>query len=168
MIENNNLFIVCPFSCLENFLKERYGNDIFFLTFSAAVLQYNEFEYLCRVKDFTTREKIKSIYFVNDTSCRFINGIINQGHLSGLISENSIVDLYVEHYFSEFKDKPLFQQQFKMAELNIQTQLNEMMNSSLFGSYIKESAIELKGLITSKEINASTEIKLNFNNLNCR
>jgi len=42
------------------------------------------------------------------------------------------------------------------------------MNSSLFGSYIKESAIELKGLITSKEINASTEIKLNFNNLNCR
>jgi len=158
----NKLFIVCPFSCLENFLKQRYGKDIFFLTYSAAVIQYRDFDYLYKVKEFAIREEINTIYLVNDTSCRFINGIINQGGLSGLASENAIVDLYLEHYFSAFKGRPLYQQQLKMAELNIQSQISEMINSSMLGTYITVNGIELKGLVTSKEKKACREIVFNF------
>jgi hypothetical protein len=74
----NTLFITCPFSCLEVDLQKQFGKEIFFLSSTTAALQYEESEYLEGVKDFILRKKIKTIYFVNDTSCKFINGVIKK------------------------------------------------------------------------------------------
>lgn len=154
----NQLFVICPFSGMESFLQDKFGNDIYFLTYSAAVLQYQEFEYISEVKQFLYRERIKTIYIVNDTSCRFINEIIRRNKIPGLPIKKAIEELYVEHFFSEFKDQPLCHQTYKLAELNIKNQIHTIMNSFLLGSHIAEFDIEIRGIITSKENKLYKEI----------
>lgn len=160
---NNKLFLICPFSCMEKLLQSKYGNDIYFLTCSGAVLQYEELEYISEVKRFILREQIKTIYIVNDTSCRFINGIIKKNKLYGLKSEKIIEELYVEHYLSDFKNQSLLVQQNKLAELNIKNQANELMNSTLLGSTIFAFDIDIKGLITTKEKELFKEVQIKNN-----
>jgi hypothetical protein len=160
----NKLFIICPFSCLDKFLRNKFGNDIYFLTCSGAVLQCDDFEYISEVKRFILREKIKTIYIVNDTSCRFINGIIKKNKLYGLRSERVIEALYVEHYLSDFKNQSLLVQQNKLAEFNIKNLAHELMNSFLLGGCISELDIEIKGLITSKQYKLYKEIQIETNN----
>ena len=159
----NQLFIVCPFSSMETFLQNKYGNDIFFLTCSGAVLQFQDFDFILEVIDFIVREKIQTIYIANDTSCRFMKGIIMKKKLYGLTSENVMEELYIDSYFSDFKDQPIFKQKYKLAELNIKNQINEILDSSLLGSYISEYDIEIKGLITSKENKLYKEILIENN-----
>lgn len=156
---NNQLFIVCPFSCMENFIKKKYGNDIYFLTSSVAILQDEDLEYVSEVKEFISREKIKTIYFVNDTSCRFINGIVHKNKLYGLKSEKLIEELYIDNYISCFKDQPLLNQKYMLAELNVNNQINRILNFTLLGDYITEFNIKVKGLITSKNAHKLLEIQ---------
>ena len=148
---DNQLFIVCPFSSLETFLQNKYGKNSFFLTYSGAVLQYQDLDYLLDVKDFIFREKIRTIFIVNDTSCRFINGIIKQKKKLGFESEKIIEELYIDNYFSDFKEQNIDHQLFKLTELNIKNQINGIVNSTLLGSHIADLDIKVKGLITSKE-----------------
>jgi carbonic anhydrase len=151
---------------METFLQNKYGNDIFFLTYSGAVFQCLEFNYISEIKQFIIKERIKMIYFVNDTSCRFINGIIDKNKLFELPSEKLIEELYIEHYFSNFKDQSFFNQQYKLAELNINNQVNKLMNSTLLESCISEFNIEIKGLITTKEKGLYYEVQIENRNQN--
>ena len=162
---NNQLFIVCPFSNMENYLKKKYGNDSYFLTTSIGILLDEDFEYASAIKQFVSREKIKTIYFVNDTSCRFINGIIQRKKLYGLKSEKLIEELYIDNYISCFKDQSIINQKYKLAEINVKNQINTILDSSLLGSYISEYEIEVKGLITSKELRKYNEIQIETKNI---
>ena len=73
---NNKLFLVCPFSCMENFISNKYGDDVFFITAMGTIFQYDETEYLETIKQFIDRENITEIFVVSDTSCRFINNAL--------------------------------------------------------------------------------------------
>lgn len=155
----NKLFIVCPFSCMELYLQKSFGKDIFFLTFPGSVFNTQDDELLAEIEHFIIREEVKNIYIVNDTSCRFINSIIDPNKMAGLACEKVIEDLYIEHYFSIFKDKSIPYQQTKLAELNVQNQAKELMDSSL-GAFIKKKNIELTGLITNKQKAVVKEFKI--------
>ena len=159
----NKLFLICPFSFLENNLQAKYGNDIYFLTSLGAIFQFNEIEYVSELKSFIIREKIKEIYIVNETSCKFINGVINKDKQYGLKSEKIIEKLYLEHFLLEFKNQPILVQQNKLAELNIINKAKSLINSSLLKSCIDEFNIVINGLITNKEIELFQEIKISNN-----
>lgn len=161
---SNQLFIVCPFSCMEIFLRNKYGNDILFLTFSGAVFPHHDAEYLSAVKHFIVQEEIKTIYIVNDISCRFINGIINKHTLFGLRAEKVMEALYIENYLTEFQDQSLFNQQNKLAELNILKQANEIMAPAILGNFIAEFSVEIKCLVTSKARHSFKEIQIENSN----
>ncbi len=162
---DNQLFVVCPFSCMEPFLQKKYGKNSFFLTYSGAVLQYHDLDYLLEVKDFIFREKIKTIFIVNDTSCRFINGIIKQKKKLGFESEKIIEEVYIDNYFSDFKEQTIDHQLLKLSELNIRNQINGLLNSTLLGRHISDLDIKVKGLITSKENNFYKEINTEKNTI---
>jgi hypothetical protein len=83
-----------------------------------------------------------------------------------LASQKEIEELYIDHYFSDFKDKSLFHQKYRLAELNIKKQIYEILNSALLGNYISDFNVEVKGLITSKEKNYSKVIQSNNNRIN--
>jgi hypothetical protein len=148
----NRLIIVCPFSCKGKFSQHKYGEDSLFLTYSGAVFQHQEYKFASIVKPFILREGIYKTYIVNDTSCGFITGIIQKNKLNGLKSEKLIEELYIDNHFSGYKSQPLFNQQYKSAELNIKNQINNPLNSNLLGTSISEFGIEVKGLISSRKI----------------
>jgi hypothetical protein len=156
----NKLFIVCPFSCLETFIKKNYGDDAIFLTYAGTVLEPHDFVFNLGIKHLILKEKIKKIYLVNDTSCRFINSIIKRKQLIGLTCEKIIEELYIENYFSYFQSQPVLAQQHNLAELNIKSQINRILKFKLFNDFIAESGIEIKGIITSKERNAIKELQI--------
>lgn len=160
----NKLFILCPFSRLETFIRKNYGDKVFFLTYAGTVLEPHDFIYNLGIKNLIFKEKIKTIYIVNDTSCRFINSIITRKQLIGLTCENVIEELYIEYYFSYFQSQPLFKQQYNLAELNVKTQINKILSFKLFKDFISESDIEIKGLITSKEKNLYNELQIGNSN----
>jgi carbonic anhydrase len=156
----NKLFIVCPFSQMELFLQKKYGNEIYFITALASIMQWNQKEDMDAIRDFIIRESVQEIYLVHDTGCRFINNIITKHKLYGLPSEEIIQNIYVEHYLSDFENKELSVQQFKLAELSIKYQAEEITKSDVLGIQIIEDAILLKGLITSKKKNLFKEINI--------
>lgn len=77
-MKENKLFIICPFSNIEHFLRKEYGDDILFMTYSAGIIQYDNIDFLSSVKDIIINEKINKIYFVNDIKCRFINNTLQK------------------------------------------------------------------------------------------
>jgi|694.fasta_scaffold74287_5 hypothetical protein len=162
----NTLFITCPFSCLEVDLQKQFGKEIFFLSSTTAALQYEESEYLEGVKDFILRKKIKTIYFVNDTSCKFINGVIKKKANFGFYPEEVLKRIYTEYYASDFKRKALSRQQIKLAELNLNKQMKMIRRCSVLGTYIRESKIEIKGLITIKSKKKHAEFALSSVDIN--
>lgn len=159
----NKLFIICPFSGLEHFLRTKYGEEVFFLTYSASVLQHHDYEYLSELKQFIVRENIHTITFVNDISCRFISQVIHQQEKFGLASESSLEELYIEHYFSEFKDQPMLDQKYNLAKLNVMKQVQECLQSSILGKTIEENAIKVNGLVCSKKTRSISHINLTEN-----
>ena len=144
---NNKLFLVCPFSCMENFIRQKYGDDVFFITGIAAGLQLNEEGYAAVIKDFISRENITEVFIVNDTSCRFINNVLNNENSFGTHSEAVIQNLFDENFYSLLKGKTLNEQQVILAELNIKRQAKEMMKPDLFLNQITKGKICIKGLI---------------------
>lgn len=157
---SNKLFIVCPFSCLEPLLQHKYGNDITFLTCSGAVLPHQEIEYLSEVKRFILRENINRFYIVNDISCRFINGVISRSKMFGLNAEKAFEELYVDYYFTDFKDQNPLEQQYNLALRNISKQANNIVQSPILGDIITEFDVQIKGVITAKDQRLFREVEI--------
>jgi len=154
------LFIVCPFSCLEPFLRSRYGHDAFFLTSAGAVMSRQPWDYLESVGDLIVREKIKTVYIVNDTSCRFIDGIVRREPVHGLPAESELQEIYVDHYHESFRGQPLHKQQFKLAELNVNRQALALMETEPLGRLLADHGVAVKGLVTSRLLDACREIRI--------
>lgn len=157
----NKLFIVCPFSQMETYLQKKYGNDVYFISAPAAIAQWNQKEYTEAISDFIKRESIREIFLVNDTDCRFIESIINKQKLYGLYSEKILESIYIECFFSHFKNASPLEKKMKLAELNIHYQIRELMKFNALRHYIPKEDVQLKGLITSKKENLYQEITIN-------
>lgn len=157
---NNKLFVVCPFSCMEPSLRKEFGSDIYFLSAPGAILDVDDAKYMESITEFMDRKKIKTVYFANDTACKFINRIIKREELFGLSAENILEELYFDYYTSYFKRQPLHEQQIRLAKLSIKKQVADLMRSGLPGEFIQEKNIEIKGLITTKSKNIFEEIVL--------
>jgi hypothetical protein len=149
--KSNRLFVVCPFSFTESVLREKYGEDLYFLSCSGAVLSYSDPVYLKAVGEFLISKEIKSINFVHDTSCRFINGAIRKAAKFGLHAESLIEEVYQAHFEEVFKGLPLSDRQYKLAEHLINRQVRDLLNAEYLGGLLLDAGIEVKGLITSRQ-----------------
>ncbi|MDO8951384.1 MAG: hypothetical protein Q7U86_02105 [Draconibacterium sp.] len=150
---NNKLFFICPFSQLENFIREKYGDDVFFITAMGTIFQFDETEYLESIKDFINRENITEIFVVSDTSCRFINNALINENNTGSYSETVIKNLLKDNYAFVMKEKTIEQQQIKLAELIVNYQASELLKPECFQQQIIQNKILIKELITSKKTN---------------
>lgn len=156
----NKLFIICPFSQLETFLQKKYGENVYFITAPASIMDWNQKQYFDMLSDFIQSKKINELFVVNDVDCCFIESIIAKKKLQGLYSEKILEQLYVEHYFTHFKNETPEQQKIKLAELSINYQLMQLIQTQPLGLQIMDGDIELKGLITSKKENYFSEIQI--------
>ena len=158
---NDKLFFICPFSQLEHFIREKYGDDVFFITALGAVFQFEDANYVKVIRDFINRENITDIFIVNDTSCRFIKSVLEKEKGFGTFSEEVMLNLLIDNYSVIMHNKSLIEQQKSLAELNVTQQAKEIMKSELFQQQIIQNKISIKGFIITKAENKL--IELNFN-----
>ncbi len=162
---NHTLFIVCPFSFMETFLRTRFGNDIFVLTTMTAESQFHEIEYIEVIKDTIIRENITQIYIVNDTSCRFINGMLKGETDFGSSAEKNLQNIFIDNYSFIMGQPSFFEKVKTIAALNVKQQAMEIMENELFKLQFNQNNIIVKGLVTTRSENKINEIKLFRNEL---
>ncbi len=158
---SNKLFFICPFSQLEHFIREKYGDDVFFITALGAVFQFEDVNYTEVMRDFINRENITDIFIVNDTSCRFIKSVLEKEKGFGTFSEEAMINLLIDNYSVVMQTQSLNEQKKKLAELNIRRQVKEILSNEMFLQTIIQENVRIKGLITTKAENKL--IELNFN-----
>lgn len=162
---NNKLFLVCPFSSMENFIRQNYGDDVFYITAMAGIFQCNEKEWIEEIKYFISSENINEIFIVSDISCRFINAALNKEKTNGYYSERVIQKLVEDNYDLIMENKAIHEQQIKLAELIVKHQATELKNPNCLQQQIIQSNISIKELITSKAENKITELNFHANQL---
>lgn len=165
---NNKLFIVCPFSCVENKLKRKYGSNSFFISSPGGVIPYNDHLFIEVLKDEIIRNNINSIYFVNDASSRIINAVILNQDLFGLGAEYLVERIYANSFSKSLKGRTNQYQQFRLAELVAQNQKIEFLTNEVFTDLVIDRKIVVKTLVLSssmrllKESNIASLVKVTY------
>ncbi len=157
---NNKLFWVCPFSCMENFLRNNFGNECYFITSMATKSQFHEIEYLEAVKKLIIYEDITQFFIVNDTSCRFINSILKGDKTFGTPAEKNIQNILIDNFSIIKRQHSMAAKAKLLAQLNIKQQALEIVENELFNPLIIQNNILIRGLITTKSENIIKEISL--------
>lgn len=155
----NQLFLVCPFSNMEHFIRQKFGQEAFFLTAMAGQSQFHELRYTEAVLELIDREEIAELYLVQDTSCRFMNGLLDAEPIHGSIAENKLEQLLVEHYAEIKAHTTRTLQLKKFAAINLRAQLREIGANAFLNSWMARNRLEIKGLITTKAENEALEIQ---------
>lgn len=158
---SSKLFLVCPFSCMEPFIRKKFGNNIFFITSMATESQFHNIPYLEFVKNTIACENISQIFIVNDTSCRFINGILTGKKSLGTAAEENIQNVFINNYSLIMRQPSIADKAKTLAALNIKQQALEIWQNELFKRQIIQQNIHIRGLITNKSQNKIIEIALN-------
>ena len=156
-MEQNKLFLICPFSNMENFIRRIHGTDVYFMTAMATAFSY-ERDDIRKIADFLDRRMITNIYIVNDTSCRFINSVIEQKMSSGSDAEKNLEVLLMENQKIIMKKSTTFDKVKTLTELNIIEQIFNLREHDLIMSVVEKNKISIKGLITTKLSNTYVEV----------
>jgi carbonic anhydrase len=157
----NRLFLVCPFSNMETFIRRKFKQDVYFLTAMAGHVPFHELKFTEAVVEIIKREKITELYLVNDISCRFMRAVLEGEPLHDTPAEKKLEQLFVNHY-DELMQQPTLSARLKaFAALNIRVQLQEMGNNAYWSAFVKEYRLEIKGLITTKAEEELVEIQQN-------
>lgn len=156
----NKLFLVCPFSCVENFIRKKYGTNSFFITSMAAQSQFHDIKYLETIKETMTTENIRRLFIVNDISCRFINRFLKGERILDTPAEKNIQNIFIDNYSTIMRQPSLTEKAQVLAALNIRQQAHEILENELFKSHMLRNKIVVKGLITTKSKDKIVEINL--------
>jgi hypothetical protein len=165
---SNKLFIVCPFSCVENKLKRKYGSNVFFVSSPGSIIQYNDHLFIDFLRGDIIRNSINEVYFVYDASSRIINSVILNKDLFGLDAEYLIECIYKNAFAKSLKGRSNQYQQFRLAELVAQNQKNEFLTNGVFTDLIIDEKIVVKTFLISpslqlvKESRIATPIKATY------
>lgn len=146
---------------MEIFIRQNFGNDVFFMTSMATVVQFNS-EDISALELFIERENINEIIIVNDTACRFINAALKNEKQFGSHAEKIIKKIVLENNVALYKITSEEEKRKLIAKAIINNQLHEMVKHNTIFSKISINKITVKGIITTKSINEI--IELNFHN----
>ncbi len=151
MINQNKdaaLFIICPFCQMENYLRVKYGNHIYFMTATAAVLNFDADE-ISTIKDFIRKENITDVYLVNDLCCNFIEEAIKNQQVFGLQAEKQLRNIFKEIDINLIEGTTLSKKKLIIAEHNLKKQ-EQYLTVALHDEADLKIGVVIHTLITNK------------------
>lgn len=157
------LFLICPNGQMEHFIKDRFGEDAFFLTALGGVFNFQEVAYAEALADFIERESIAEVFIVNDTSCRFIESVLEKKKGYDTAAEQIMLHLLIDNYYTVMEEGSLLDKKKSLAKLNVRQQAFEMLSNELLLTSIVRSKVRLKGLVTTKAAGKIKEINVELN-----
>jgi hypothetical protein len=87
---------------------------------------------------------------VNDTSCRFIKGILERDNGFGT-SYEVIESIFIDNYCAVMQGKSLLEEKKHQAQLIVKQKVQEILNSELFLQPIVQNQGYMKWLVFIKE-----------------
>ncbi len=157
---SNLLFIVCSFSNVEYEIKRKYGPNVFIFSCPGAIIPYNDHPFIEVLKDEIIRNKIKTIYFVNDTSSTIIHAVLLNKKLFGLDAEYYVENIYKNAYPTSLKGRSIQYQQFRLAELITQNQKNDFLTNGIFTDLIIDEKVTIKTIVISRTMKIIKESRI--------
>ena len=148
---------------MEPFLINHYGKEIYFATAMGSLFQFNDNCYLDFFKDFMERNDITEIFITIETSCRFLNNILNQQININYWTEKTMRAVLLNNSDEVHGQATLFGKQQCFAKQLIKHQVMELEKISLFSSLRQQSLLTFSGLIVSRPDRYINEIKINTN-----
>ncbi|MDO9001198.1 MAG: hypothetical protein Q7W45_15650 [Bacteroidota bacterium] len=152
------LCFICPDCHLEQFITNKYGENIFFATALGAVFNFDDINFSKSLNDLIVRESITEIFIINDTSCRFINDVLNKGEGFGSCSEYALNKLLICNNSIAANNETIIFKKKALAELNIKRQINEIRKDKIFLPQNIENKINIKGIVFTKAENIAIEL----------
>jgi hypothetical protein len=141
------LFLVCPFSNAEAYVRENINPEGYFMTSAASVFRFNSIEYIESIVEFIQRCEIKQIYCVASAECRFIKEVINGSATDDFFAVHELKKLHSQHIelFHGLSNREKIQ---LLTNLQIQQQAEDL--SLLLAAYSIE--IPVKPLLLKQRL----------------
>ncbi len=158
----NKLFLTCPISQMEPFIKERYGWDGYFLNAPGAVFSFEDINYSEALRDFLEQRAIKELYIVNDTSCPFIKSILEGGKGFETKAEEVMRNLVIDNYFEIMGKDSLADQTIALATFNLERQALDIVSNDLLRPVLHGLQIRVSGVLTNKKKGSLREVTINL------
>ena len=145
----DKVFVVCPFSSIESFLRQHYGDDLFFVSATAGMLQYEDVDYLKEVIWLLESQSVSELFVVNDLSCPFINKVLHHSKSINHAVEKVLQKLYADHKAILTHQPSLREKQEMLAMLNVIQQVNQFIVPVLIPG-LPHQNIKVNALVTDK------------------
>ncbi len=143
----SHLFCVCPECHIEQPIRAQYGHDSLFLTKLGGFVDLDEFMHAEEVNELITKEKVESLYLVNDPNCTFIQSALNGGKGYNTKAEQTFRSLIEEYKAHLPADLPTSQKARKLAKWNVHRQTQQLLSAAFIGNKIRDGFIRVYGMI---------------------
>ncbi|MFO7657035.1 MAG: hypothetical protein R6W78_08205 [Bacteroidales bacterium] len=149
-MKTNRVYIVCPFSQMEAFIRENIDTDAYFITGMAGRLCFGDEINTQVILYFIQRENIKEIIIVNDVNCRFMEEVLNNR-----ITKPNPATIIYRKLISDFKEvfpkiKTSEERRHLLAKLNINDHFREIKSNAVLRPLFIKNSIKLRGMVTNR------------------
>lgn len=120
------LFITCPFSKMEPFIRKHFGELIFCMTLPGTDFFHDTEQKIEDILHFVQQEEITHIIVVSDLDCPFLSALVRNKGNALWPFENILQDLFLSQYLTVFKDKNKLMRQIKLSEVYVLYQARQL------------------------------------------
>lgn len=148
---NRILFIVCPFSSTEAFLRKAFGDGHCFLTVPGAIPDLEDPFTLETIRNLIVEKGVRSIRVVNDASCRFIEAVVEGGEMKGMPAVGRIAEAFATTGLDRAEGLSRTVLKTRLAECNVIRQLERMEDTPALKETMTVFGVRSKGIVTCLE-----------------
>ncbi|EMR01761.1 hypothetical protein [Cesiribacter andamanensis] len=148
--EPASLFLLCPASQLEPFIRQHVGQHTYFLTALASVFDVDNVPYAEALVDFLETNAIRELYVVQDLNCRFLRTVLSGVPGTGTAAERVLQALYCTHFEYVMRTGTFRIQCYRLARLHVLQQAEQLLANGLLQRAIGRNRIALRAMICDK------------------
>lgn len=153
-MSTKRLFVVCPFSQIEGFLRYKYGQESMFATAMAGNPQVEDALWLNSLVDTIRREGVTELFLVQDLQCRFLQVVMSGDAGFGTLCEVQLHQIVENNREKISAESSWANQLFAFASLKIVNQTNQIASLPLMVQLIQETGLSVQGIVSDKSTDA--------------
>jgi len=134
------LYLVCPFSSAEFYIKEYINPSAYFYTSAGAVFSLDNEAHKNELKDIILSNGINRINIVGTNNCRFAKDVVDGKGLNQFFMYKKLKSIYKLNY-TELSSYPRFIQAAELVKRNINYQ--KKMFADFIHQFLPEKDIEV-------------------------
>lgn len=155
------LFLVCPFSQSEAFIKKTVPGSHFYMTGMGGYINFEEERFTDAITKIIIKEDIESIHLVQNADCRFIDEVLSDNKNLEYPIQYVLNKLFVENEYQLKRMDSKYQMSIHLASMMIKKVSANIQKSNLLNKIIESKKIEMMGMLIEPSANKISSFSLN-------